>query len=111
MAAKRRSTKSKVRSIREARSGYSAAPAIDKKALREMLDAYKQVNIADEKARIRIARERTPSEAFAAFLDLWEFGKKYASHNPRQRQEKVKSMLQYYERIKGFEKWRRSRAG
>ncbi|MBI4673486.1 MAG: hypothetical protein HY741_17675 [Chloroflexi bacterium] len=95
---------------REARAAYSTTPVIDKQALREMLDAYKRINLAEAREGLRIANERTPTEAFEAFLDLWRFGQGFASHDPRQRQEKVESMLRYYDRIKQFEAWRRARA-
>ncbi len=103
-------TKASSKRAREAQAPYSTEIVIDKVALREMLEAYKLINLEDEKASLRVARERTPTQAFEAFLDLWRFGQGFASHNPQQRQEKVESMLRYYERIKKFEAWRRARA-
>lgn len=110
MAAKRRVVKPKARRAREAGGTYSTGIVIDKAALRKMREDYKRMNIADERASLRAAKERTPTEAFETFLSLWKFGQGFASHNPRQRQEKLESMLRYYERIKKFEAWRRARA-
>jgi hypothetical protein len=107
---KKQSAKAKPKRTRETSAGYRTVPAPDKKQLIEMLEAYRRINIEKERERLRRSRERTPTEAFEAFLDLWEFGRDFASHNPRQRQEKIASMLRYYERIKQFEAWRRERA-
>lgn len=100
----------RTKGVRETPATYLPSAPVNKTLLGEMIEAYRARNIEKERERARIARERTPTQAFETFSGLWEFGRKFASHHPYQRQEKIASMQLYYERIKEFEAWRRSRA-
>lgn len=103
-------TKTNSKRAREARAPYSTGIVIDKKALREMLEAYKEWNVEKERIRIEKESHRTPTQALEAYLDLWQFGEFLGSSHRYARQEKIESMLRYYEQIKRFEAWRRARA-
>jgi len=93
-------TKASSKRAREAQAPYSTEIVIDKKALREMLEAYKEWNVEKERIRIEKESHRTPTQALKAYLELWQFGEFLSSPHPYSRQEKIESMLlQRYQEI------------
>lgn len=84
---------------------------LDNALVREMREAYRVLNIEKERERIRASRNRTPTQAFDAFLELWEFGRQFVERDVWAQKDKVESCDRYYKRLKKIEAGRRSRAG
>ena len=104
-------TKKRVASQVRKNSLPASAPAIDKERFHEMREAYRQSGVEKERERIRASRNRTPTQAFQSFLELWKFGHQFAERDTWSAKEKVASFERYYDRMKKFEAGRRARAG
>ena len=101
-------TKRKPR-VQKAKPEHWAKP-IDKRLLREQLEAYKISNFEKERERIKQVRKRTPQEAFEVFLDLWNFAQRFGGKDTWSERDKAAGIERYYERVKKLESWRRSHA-
>lgn len=96
------------RTKRKTPISHKATP-IDKALLREQLEAYRISNLEKERERIKQVRERTPQQAFEAFLDLWDFGNKYGGKDTWSEKDKLAGIDRYYERVRKLESRRRVR--
>ncbi len=87
--------------------GYNETVTIDKALYRKAFEQYRQWNEAELRERFRNAGKHTPQERWKVYLSLWNFCQKLGvKPSEYQRQQKLKSLELYYERLQKMEAWR-----
>lgn len=80
---------------------------LDKELYRQVYDYHRQWFEAEQRERIRTAPQRSTEKAWQQFIDLWESGRKMGLQpSQRQQEQKIASLITYYERIQALEAWR-----
>ena len=83
---------------------------LDKELYRQVYDLHRQWFEAEQRERIRTAPQRSTEKAWQQFIDLWESGRKMGLQPSQwQQEQKITSLITYYERIQALESWRKSR--
>jgi len=85
--------------------------AIDGEQLRKALEIYRQWNEAKLIDQARNAGKLSPLEAWKQYVSLWNFALRLGSGpGPVAQRLRHEEWVEYYEKIKKFEAWRRENA-
>lgn len=82
---------------------------LDKELYRQVYNLHRQWFEAEQRERVRTAPQRTTEKAWQQFIDLWESGCKMGLQPSQwQQEQKIASLITYYEQIQVLEAWRKS---
>ena len=82
---------------------------LDKALYRQVYESYKEWNEAKLRDRVRDAHTITPAEAWRRYVDLWEFGMKFAQPKSKAQQAlDFEEWAEYDRKMERFEAWRQA---
>lgn len=85
---------------------------MDKALYKKAYLFYREWNEQELKDRRRRAGERSPLESWKQYVALWEFCVNHGTlPGARQRQQRMKDWMRYYERVQLFESKRKNPDG
>ncbi len=84
--------------------------ALDKAVLKEALAQYRAWNEAEFVDQVRNAGRKTPEEKWREYQALFAFGRRIKTEvSPAAQRQAAREWECYFERVRRFEAWRRSR--